>query len=1151
MLASSTSTRIGKRYELQDRIGAGGMGTVYRALDRLTGQRVALKQVRSPEDGDGSSSRTESIDRGLALVHEFQTLASLRHPHIISVLDYGFEEVTPVPGAEPERLPYFTMDLLESAPSIIDAAATLDVQARLRLIVQVLQALAYLHRRGVLHRDLKPANVLVTKDDTGRPHIKLLDFGLALLTLTGSDAIGASSSSAAAGTFAYMAPEVLGGDTATEVSDLYSVGVIAYEMLAGKHPFSAGNIAQTISNVLNVVPETTVLGVSDEVQVVLHRLLAKQPDARYQTAGEAITALHTAAKLGELAETPAIRESFLQAAQFVGREKEMELLGRALIDAIEGHGSGWLIGGESGVGKSRLLNELRTRALVRGALVLRGQASRESTGPYALWIDALRWQTLAAPPDLREASVLKIAIPDISDLIGREVPDAPDIDPQAAQARLLAVVGSMFRRVGTPIVLLFEDLQWAGRDSLALLAHLHSFADDLPLLFLGSYRDDEAPDLPVSLPGMKVVRLPRLDAPGIAALSESMLGPVGKRQEVIDLLGRETEGNAFFVVEVVRALAEEAGDLDDIGKKPLPQQVATGGVEELIHRRLERVPEGSRPLLEAAAVIGRFLDLDLIDRVMLGAAPDAASEARLTRQLVGAADAAVFEVQNGRWCFAHDKLREHVLATLPTGRGLELHRKVAEAIEALRPDADKEAALLAHHWRAAGNDVKEAYYAAIAGTRLCDTSAYQDALIYLERALTLIRKEGAVKIESQIKQSLIRHQIARAYLALGELDKAQQQQEENLAITTQLGDSRGMTLARRGLGDVYDARGDYASAREQYESSLFLCQRHGYKDGIARAAHALGRIAEKTGDYPLAMIYQQESITISHAIDDRRGEGDALRALGSISSMQGRYDEAEKYYLQSLDIARELGNRRGMAGALNNLGVNSESQGKYVEAARFYDESLKIKQEIGDRRGAAITMTNIGTAAYTNKDFPTARKMLGDAMTSFEQIGDRQGVADVLNNIALVDYDERNYEVARKKWQDSLTICEEIKDRWGVALAHLNIAKAWREEGDFLRAKNRFLDALQVASEISKDPTTLEILQEYAVMLSYQGRNAEAAMTNAHIIANTRTPGLVRKRAEAQMHILEVKLGAEGIAAAKAQGEAKPLADVVAGVLTG
>jgi eukaryotic-like serine/threonine-protein kinase len=350
MLAGSTSTRIGKRYELQDRLGAGGMGVVYRALDRLTGQRVALKQVRSPDDGEGSSSRTESVDRGLALVHEFQTLASLRHPHIISVLDYGFEDAVSTPGAETERLPYFTMDLLENAPHIIEAAAKLDTQARLRLIVQVLQALAYLHRRGVLHRDLKPGNVLVTQDEAGQPHIKLLDFGLALLKVSGSDAM-TTSSSAAAGTFAYMAPEVLGGDIATDVSDLYSVGVIAFEMLAGKHPFSAAHIAQTISNVLNVVPETTGLGVSDEVQVVLHRLLAKRPEARYQSAADAISALHAAAKLGDLAETPAIRESFLQAAQFVGREKEMELLNRALIDALEGRGSGWLIGGESGVGQ--------------------------------------------------------------------------------------------------------------------------------------------------------------------------------------------------------------------------------------------------------------------------------------------------------------------------------------------------------------------------------------------------------------------------------------------------------------------------------------------------------------------------------------------------------------------------------------------------------------------------------------------------------------------------------------------------------------------------------------------------------------------------------------------------------------------------------
>src|SRR5215207_4709975 len=141
---------IGKRYRILNEIGGGGMGKVYRALDRLTNNIVALKQVSI------SGSLLDSLDIGtdfrLALAQEFRVLSSLHHPNIISVLDYGFDQ---------ERRPYFTMEFLNNAKSIVDFTEHLPLKEKLHLWIQLLQALAYLHRRGIIHRDLKPDNVMV------------------------------------------------------------------------------------------------------------------------------------------------------------------------------------------------------------------------------------------------------------------------------------------------------------------------------------------------------------------------------------------------------------------------------------------------------------------------------------------------------------------------------------------------------------------------------------------------------------------------------------------------------------------------------------------------------------------------------------------------------------------------------------------------------------------------------------------------------------------------------------------------------------------------------------------------------------------------------------------------------------------------------
>ncbi|MBC7871029.1 MAG: serine/threonine protein kinase, partial [Chitinophagaceae bacterium] len=311
---SSNTNIIGRRYQLHNLLGQGGMGAVYRAADRLTGQQVALKRVISPEDTIEFSSSYNLGDFRLALAQEFKLLASLRHPHVIEVLDYGFDG---------ERQPYFTMELLEHAKTVLDAGKGRPLELKIKLIAQMLQALTYLHRRGILHRDLKPANVLVIHDE-----VKLLDFGLSVMRDHAHDDSGAT-----AGTLAYMSPEVLIGNPATEASDLYAVGMIAFELLAEKYPFNLLDIGALVNHVLYSVPDFTSLGVDIPLTMVLQRLLQKEPPDRYSSANEALVALSEAVEQSIPLETVATRESFLQAARLVGRETEIDQLSTALIQA--------------------------------------------------------------------------------------------------------------------------------------------------------------------------------------------------------------------------------------------------------------------------------------------------------------------------------------------------------------------------------------------------------------------------------------------------------------------------------------------------------------------------------------------------------------------------------------------------------------------------------------------------------------------------------------------------------------------------------------------------------------------------------------------------------------------------------------------------
>lgn len=778
------------RYRLLARIGTGGMGEVFRTYDRLTAQVVALKRVhlalpialaaspaadkgetsplpatlapwagtRPDSDGGpalltvlGQAQRTPSPALQALRVHltqEFRTLASLRHPHIVSVLDYGFDR---------DRQPYFTMEFLEDAIPLDKAARGLPFAVQVGLLLQVLQALTYLHRRGVLHRDLKPGNILVASGPRG-PQVKLLDFGLALLAQELRSRLADI-----AGTLGYIAPEVLVGAPPSEASDLFAVGVMAHEILLGAHPLGTHHTTAFIREFLDTAPIFS----GDErlsaaLSAVLHRALCRAPRDRYLDASVFGLELARAAGLPVPVETAAIRESFLQAATFIARDEELTTLKRALAEAAAGTGGVWLIGGESGVGKSRLIDELRTLALVRGTRVVRGQAV-STGGGYQVWQGALRPLCLDETLDEPDAGVLKSVVPDISKLLERPVPDPPELDPESAQTRFLIAAEKLLLSQCEPLVVLLEDLHWADPGSLALLARLMRSVAQRPLLIIGSYRHDERPELVRELPGAKSLKLPRLQRQETELLSASMLGEVGRRQDIVALLVRETGGNAFFIVEVVRALAEGVGTLGRIGTGSIPTHVAAGGVQAVLSRRLGRVPEAARPLLCAAAVFGKELDI-----AVLQALPEGVGE-HIEEHIAACAAVAVLEVCENRWRFVHDKLRETLLGQLTAEARALWHLRLGEAIErTYAAELSSQAATLGYHFDQAGVPARALPYLLQAGDRATPRGSMHEAIAHLDRAVALFDRVAHTPSERAHALGL----LCRAYHGAGKAEES-------------------------------------------------------------------------------------------------------------------------------------------------------------------------------------------------------------------------------------------------------------------------------------------------------------------------------------------------------------------------------------------
>ncbi|MBZ0275871.1 MAG: tetratricopeptide repeat protein [Anaerolineae bacterium] len=1027
---------IANRYQLLEQLGVGGMGAVYRTADRLTGDFVALKKVIIPTLPGNTTPVSDSTDLRLALSREFRTLALLRHPNIVTVQDYGFDA---------ERQPFFTMNLVNNPQTILEAGKQRTLPEKTRLLLEILEALSYLHRRGIIHRDLKPGNVLVDADGT----VKVLDFGLAITGVS-------EESRQLVGTAAYMAPELLMEEPASVASDLYAFGIIAYQMLAGRHPFNTGNITLLINQILSA--QVSFFGIDERFIPVVGRLLTKSPADRYQEAAEVSRALCDAAGLPLPPESIAVRESFLQASRFIGRDTELGQLRVALrritqsahhpaeeddADTPTFGGGIWLIGGESGVGKSRLVDELRVLALIRGAHVLRGQGVADGGPFYQFWRDPLRRMILWTDIGDSDAAVLRDIVPDIAALLERSVPDAPKLDGIAFHQRLTAAIMTVFRAQTEPVVLLMEDLQWAT-ESLLPLRVLAGMAAELPLLIIGTYRNDEKPDLPDSFPDAQVLILPRLSSSAIASLSESMLGEAGKQPEVVDLLERETEGNVFFIVEVVRALAEEAGRLGDIGQVTLPQHVFAGGIQRVVLRRLNRVPEADRPLLRLAAIAGRQLDLQVMDALATVLNRPADS---LESWLTTCANAAVLDTQDGHWRFAHDKLREALLADLPLESRPALYRQVADALETFYRDDAGYAWQLTHLWAQAGDTLKEGHYAGIAADMAAKANNYQDAIRLFNRALAL---EAYFQAENP------------------------RQAEINLYLE---------------MGRAHYNLSDYDPARTNTRQALERSQAQDDRFGIAEAISLLGQIDMRQGNMTQAADQINTSLAMYREIGKPLLIGYGLMNRANIESYQGATEKARDTLLECQQYMIQAADPVALGRTLNNLGITYDMLGDFEQASACFEQSLVIRRKINDRHGIAYTLYNLGAMLEDQGQWEQALELYSESLKLLRVIGDRQSIAAALSSLGSLTYRVRgDYQTARRYLRESLALSQAMGIHPGSVMALTRLGETATGQGEYTQAHEHFREALRLAREHGLDNHIKEIALYIGELRVRQGR---------------------------------------------------------------
>ncbi len=546
------------------------------------------------------------------------------------------------------------------------------------------------------------------------------------------------------------------------------------------------------------------LGISPSPEAIqAHERLLNPPGARVSSAAG------RSESVGEI-EVPAELVAAASAA-LIGRREEMAQL-EQWWHASEGERV-MLLAGDPGIGKTRLLAEIAVRAHASGAIVLAGRAPEETLVPYQPFLEALGHYVFRAPlEDLRlttreYGAELGRLIPELR----RRLPDLPPPDPgdpETDRYRLFEAVAGLLAEISNavPVLIVLDDLQWADRPTLLLLRHLARSPQNSRVSIIGAYRavDNWSEGFDAALAGLRRERLTvQLDIGGLpeAEAMELVRLRVGGTPSLgfLQALYRETEGNPFFIEEIVRHLRDSGVSSQEAGAHELETVGLPDDVRDVISRRLERLDAGSIEWLRVAAVIGRDFESELLEHVLGN------DEDRFLAALEDALDAGLVTEapgEPGRYSFSHALIRETLYGGMSSARRTRIHRRVGVALEEIGDHERHIGALALHFTRAAEpEDAERAIrYALQAGARATAMLANEEAAAHYARALEVLERSAPDALRRRCDLML---ELGEARVRSGERPLAWGTFRDAAALAAKLGDSDALARAAIGASRRY------------------------------------------------------------------------------------------------------------------------------------------------------------------------------------------------------------------------------------------------------------------------------------------------------------------------------------------------------------
>ena len=724
---------IANRYKIIDKLGEGGMGVVFQVHDELEQNDLALKFL--------SKTTHDTEESYLRFKQEFWTMIKLAHPNTVNVYDYGIED----------KIPYFTMEIVpgkeltEYIPAMgVKSSNLQDYDFIYKVLVQACQVLDFIHSRLLVHCDIKPQNIRIKPDGT----LKLMDFGL-------MNQLGMRSSGKITGTVSYLPPEMATGGIINASSDLYSLGIMAYELITGSLPFIGRTALEVVKAHINIPPAVLFKyrpDVPPKLNEIVLKLLAKDQTERYAGAADVIADIQTLTNENIISESAEQKNSYLSTSLLIGRDDELKVLQSALEKVIKGEGQAVFIGAPAGVGKSRLVQEFKLSAQLAEIPFLNGKCYEQGMTSYQPMIEFLKRSLPYSDMEIlnKYGPVLVKILPRLKE---KKFTPVPPLDSMAEKARLYDNVTGYLKDISCkiPLILFIDDLHWADLTSIEMLNSCIRELTKHRVLILGTFRDDEVPShhpvwQTVEEGLTNVLKLNTFARDDINELIKAMLGKVTITNDFVEQIFLNTGGNAFFITEVMRFLVEEDHIKLYKGEWLLPEDLITlelpTSIGATVIKRVDKLSDGAKSILNIAAVAGHNLDLGMFQKIT------AFDDRGLFNAIDELIEKQFLNKVEQEYIFPHDRVRETIYSRLSAEDLQSLHEKIAQIIE--HENQDKLEPLyneLAYHYSRGTDKKKAVEYLIKAGEK---TYERMQASYLIKQGLDLLEK-----IDYEDKENLL------------------------------------------------------------------------------------------------------------------------------------------------------------------------------------------------------------------------------------------------------------------------------------------------------------------------------------------------------------------------------------------------------------